>query len=140
MTSIRGDSLFETTSNYLKAGLRLAERFLVVAIVMSSPVLRMMTPCFLKWFSHLFNTMHAERQVFSKVFSRRFYQTVFSYSYSSSYFSHTYTLSEIFAKATKPMKLINYIVKTKLSIMEIVYYIYHCTEAYTGLHCSQGSR
>ena len=68
--SRRGSGLFETTSNYLKAGLRLAERFLIVAIVMSSPVLRMRTPCFLKRFSHLFNTMHAERQVFSKVFSQ----------------------------------------------------------------------
>ena len=31
------------------------------------------------------------------------------------------------------MKLINFIIKTELSIMENVYFIYHCTAAYTGL-------
>ena len=93
--SRRGSGLFETTSNYLKAGLRLAERFLIVAIVMSSPVLRMRTPCFLKRFSHLFNTMHAERQVFSKVFSQVVLSNGFLILLHLILFSYPYSLQNI---------------------------------------------
>ena len=138
--SRRGSGLFETTSNYLKAGLRLAERFLIVAIVMSSPVLRMRTPCFLKRFSHLFNTMHAERQVFSKVFSQVVLSNGFLILLHLILFSYPYSFQNICqGHKTNEIDKFHCQNRTIYNGECILYLPLYCSIP-GWLYCSQGSR